>query len=65
MTTLLTSIQSGTAVLTLNRPERANSFNFEMVSELRNALADAEKNPQVRCVVITAICGSQNLMHIL
>lgn len=53
MTTLLTSTQSGTAVLTLNRPERANSFNFEMVNELRNALADAEKNPQVRCVVIT------------
>jgi len=53
MTTLLTSTQSGTAVLMLNRPERANSFNFEMVNELRNALADAEKNPQVRCVVIT------------
>ena len=53
MTTLLTSTQSGTAVLTLNRPERANSFTFEMVNELRNALADAEKNPQVRCVVIT------------
>jgi 2-(1,2-epoxy-1,2-dihydrophenyl)acetyl-CoA isomerase len=53
MTTLLTSTQSGTAVLTLNRPERANSFNFEMVNELRNTLADAEKNPQVRCVVIT------------
>ena len=53
MTTLLTSTQSGTAVLTLNRPERANSFNFEMINELRNALADAEKNPQVRCVVIT------------
>jgi 2-(1,2-epoxy-1,2-dihydrophenyl)acetyl-CoA isomerase len=53
MTTLLTSTQAGVAVLTLNRPERANSFNFEMVTELRNALADAEKNPQVRCVVIT------------
>jgi 2-(1,2-epoxy-1,2-dihydrophenyl)acetyl-CoA isomerase len=53
MTTLLTSTQSGTAILTLNRPERANSFNFEMVNELRNALADAERNPQVRCVVIT------------
>ncbi|MBI5945022.1 MAG: enoyl-CoA hydratase/isomerase family protein [Chloroflexi bacterium] len=53
MTTLLTSTQAGSVVLTLNRPERANSFNFEMVNELRNALADAEQNPQVRCVVIT------------
>lgn len=53
MTTLLTSTQAGTAVLTLNRPERANSFNFEMVNELRTALAAAEQDPQVRCVVIT------------
>jgi 2-(1,2-epoxy-1,2-dihydrophenyl)acetyl-CoA isomerase len=53
MTTLLTSTQPGSVILTLNRPERANSFNFEMVNELRNALAEAETNPQVRCVVIT------------
>ncbi|MBI5353240.1 MAG: enoyl-CoA hydratase/isomerase family protein [Chloroflexi bacterium] len=53
MTTLLTSTQAGTATLTLNRPERANSFNFEMVNELINALTAAEQDPQVRCVVIT------------
>jgi 2-(1,2-epoxy-1,2-dihydrophenyl)acetyl-CoA isomerase len=53
MTTLLTSLQSGSVILTLNRPERANSFNFEMVTELQRALADAEKDPQVRCVVLT------------
>jgi 2-(1,2-epoxy-1,2-dihydrophenyl)acetyl-CoA isomerase len=53
MTTLLTSTQAGSVILTLNRPERANSFNLEMVTELRHALADAEKNPQVRCVVLT------------
>jgi 2-(1,2-epoxy-1,2-dihydrophenyl)acetyl-CoA isomerase len=53
MTTLLTSTQAGFVILTLNRPERANSFNVEMVNELSSALADAEKNPQVRCVVLT------------
>ena len=53
MTTLLTSTQAGTAILTLNRPERANAFNFEMVNELLSSLADAEKDSQVRCVVIT------------
>ena len=53
MTTLLTTLQSGSVILTLNRPERANSFNFEMVTELQHALADAEKDPQVRCVVLT------------
>jgi len=53
MTTLLTSLQSDSVILTLNRPERANSFNFEMVTELQLALAEAEKNPQVRCIVLT------------
>jgi 2-(1,2-epoxy-1,2-dihydrophenyl)acetyl-CoA isomerase len=53
MTTLLTSSQAGSIILTLNRPERANSFNLEMVTELRQALAEAEKDPQVRCVVLT------------
>jgi 2-(1,2-epoxy-1,2-dihydrophenyl)acetyl-CoA isomerase len=55
MTTLLTSTQAGSVILTLNRPERANSFNLEMVTELLHALADAEKNPQVRCVVLTGV----------
>jgi 2-(1,2-epoxy-1,2-dihydrophenyl)acetyl-CoA isomerase len=53
MTTLLTSPQVGFVILTLNRPERANSFNIEMVNELQSALVNAEKDPQVRCVVLT------------
>jgi 2-(1,2-epoxy-1,2-dihydrophenyl)acetyl-CoA isomerase len=53
MATLLTSTQTGSVILTLNRPERANSFNFEMIHELQDALAAAEKDPQVRCVVLT------------
>jgi len=53
MTAILVTPQSGSVILTLNRPERANSLNFEMVDELRTAFADAEKNPQVRCVVLT------------
>jgi 2-(1,2-epoxy-1,2-dihydrophenyl)acetyl-CoA isomerase len=53
MATLLNSTQSGSVILTFNRPERANSFNFEMATELQRALADAERDPQVRCVVLT------------
>ena len=53
MTTILSSLQSGSLILTLNRPERANSFNFEMVSALQSALAEAEQDSQVRCIVIT------------
>ncbi|MBI2330627.1 MAG: enoyl-CoA hydratase/isomerase family protein [Chloroflexi bacterium] len=53
MTTLLSNLQSGVLTLRLNRPERANAFNFEMTTALQSALADAEKDSQVRCVVIT------------
>ena len=53
MTSLLSNLQSDILFLTFNRPERANSFNFELISELRHSLADAEKDPQVRCVVLT------------
>lgn len=53
MSTLHTDLKSGAAILTLNRPSRANSFNFEMTSALMDALSNAENDPQVRCVVIT------------
>ncbi|NWF62915.1 MAG: enoyl-CoA hydratase/isomerase family protein [Chloroflexi bacterium] len=53
MPTLLSSLKSGVLTLSLNRPERANAFNFEMTQALQNALTDAEKDSQVRCVVLT------------
>lgn len=53
MTTLLSSLQSGSLTLTLNRPGRANAFDLEMTVALLNTLAEAERDPQVRCVVIT------------
>jgi 2-(1,2-epoxy-1,2-dihydrophenyl)acetyl-CoA isomerase len=52
MSSLLSSLESGSLILTLNRPERANSFNSELVGELQRALVDAEKDGRVRCVVI-------------
>lgn len=53
MPALLSNFQSGSLTLTLNRPERANSFNIELVDALLDALADAAHDPQVRCIVIT------------
>ena len=51
--TLLYTLKTGSLTLSLNRPERANAFNFEMTQALQDALSDAEKDSQVRCVVIT------------
>lgn len=53
MTTLLSSLQAGSLILTLNRPSRANAFNFEMTNELREALTKAESDSTVKCIVIT------------
>lgn len=53
MATLLASLETAVLTLTLNRPERANAFNVEMTAALQNALAEAERDPQVGCVVVT------------
>lgn len=53
MTTLLSTLQSGSVTLTLSRPERANAFNTEMAQSLLSELIKAENDSQVKCVVIT------------
>ena len=44
---------TGVAILTLNRPDRLNTINPEMVDELDRAIADVENDASVRCLVIT------------
>jgi 2-(1,2-epoxy-1,2-dihydrophenyl)acetyl-CoA isomerase len=53
MPAILVAPEAGSVILTLNRPDRANAFNFEMIDELRAALDDAERNPRAHCVVLT------------
>lgn len=52
----------------LNRPEVFNSFNREMALLLQNELDAAEKNPEVRAIVITgsgkAFCAGQDLKEV-
>ena len=58
MTTLLTTLQSATLTISLNRPERANAFNSEMITALQGALKGAAEDSQVRCVVLTGVGSS-------
>ncbi|HEY9151248.1 MAG TPA: enoyl-CoA hydratase-related protein [Anaerolineales bacterium] len=53
MSTLLSTLQAGVLTLTLNRPERANAFNVELIRELQNAFTQAEKDSQTRVIVLT------------
>jgi len=68
MTFITTELKDKIAYLTLNRPEVFNSFNREMALLLQNELDAAEKNPEVRAIVITgngkAFCAGQDLKEV-
>ncbi len=54
MSTVLPSLSSrGVLTLTLNRPEKHNALNAELVTALHAALLDAERDSQVRVIVLT------------
>jgi 2-(1,2-epoxy-1,2-dihydrophenyl)acetyl-CoA isomerase len=69
MATLLSALQSATLTISLNRPERANAFNFEMIAELRTALEQAATDSQVRSVVLTgagsSFCSGHDITEML
>ena len=58
-------IDKGVALLTLNRPEKLNSFTQAMHIEVREALAAVQADPTVRCLVLTGagrgFCAGQDL----
>lgn len=63
--TLLINDLGGVRILSLNRPEKYNSFNREMALALQAALDDCAGNEAVRCVVLTGagkgFCAGQDL----
>jgi 2-(1,2-epoxy-1,2-dihydrophenyl)acetyl-CoA isomerase len=58
-------IADGVATLTLNRPDRLNSFTVAMHGEVRSALDQVAAAPDVRCLVLTGagrgFCAGQDL----
>lgn len=63
--TIIFDRDGGIATITLNRPEALNAFIPEMNREVLEALKDGERDPAVRCFVITgagrAFCAGQDL----
>lgn len=51
--TIQYEVENHVAVLTLNRPDRYNAFTKQMHKDLMTALKQADKDADVRCVVIT------------
>jgi enoyl-CoA hydratase len=52
-TVLVTQPQSGVTQLTLNRPEKVNAMNSELIQELHEALDDVARDRNCRVVVLT------------
>ncbi len=65
MSSILSEIKNHVLFVTLNRPEKFNSFNREMALQLIDVLNKAEKNKEVRAIVLTgngkAFCAGQDL----
>lgn len=63
--TLLETLESGVLTLTLNRPDKLNSFNEELHLALRSGLERAHAESEVRAVLLTGagrgFCAGQDL----
>lgn len=51
--TLIVEIEDYIALIRLNRPEALNALNARLMQELAAALAAADRNDKVRCIVVT------------
>ncbi|MEJ7610749.1 MAG: enoyl-CoA hydratase-related protein [Ferruginibacter sp.] len=52
-TTLLTSLENGVFIITVNRPEKLNALNKDVFNELDNAMDEVQKNEEIKTVIIT------------
>lgn len=63
--TILYVVENGVATITLNRPDKLNSFNEQMHQEFIHALKAAQRDAAIRCVIITGagrgFCAGQDL----
>jgi enoyl-CoA hydratase len=51
--TIIVEIEDEVALIRLNRPEALNALNATLLDELSAALAEADSNDKVRCIVLT------------
>lgn len=51
--TLIVELDDYVATIRLNRPDALNALNLKLMQELAAALTAADRNPQVRCIILT------------
>jgi enoyl-CoA hydratase len=60
--TLLTNLDNGIFVITINRPEKLNALNTAVISDLGAAIDEVYSNKAIKSAIITGagvqgICG--------
>ncbi|MCZ2110893.1 MAG: enoyl-CoA hydratase/isomerase family protein [Dehalococcoidia bacterium] len=62
---ILYTVSEGVATITLNKPERLNAFDNQMLDEWHDAIVRADVDPDVRVVIITGagrgFCSGMNV----
>jgi enoyl-CoA hydratase/carnithine racemase len=63
--TLLYAVEDGVATVTLNRPEKLNAFNTQMMRDMIAVFDETDRDDAVRCVIVTgagrAFCAGADL----
>jgi enoyl-CoA hydratase len=52
-TSLLTSLEDGIFIITINRPDKLNALNKDVIAELGNAMDEVYNDPLIKSAVIT------------
>ena len=69
MTFIITEIEGSVLKITLNRPDKFNSFNREMALQMQAVLDKAASDKTIRAVYITgagkAFCAGQDLSEVV
>lgn len=69
MDPILLHIENNIAFITLNRPDKLNSFNRDMALQLQSVLDDCENNESIRALYITGngkgFCAGQDLAEVV
>ncbi len=66
---ITTDLEQNLFTITLNRPDKLNSFTESMAGQLQEALGEASENDDIRCVLLTgegkAFCAGQDLPEVV
>ncbi|MFT7130327.1 MAG: enoyl-CoA hydratase/carnithine racemase [Gammaproteobacteria bacterium] len=65
---LLVEQREHIALFTLNRPDRLNAISHTMLSELSVKMVEADKDPEIRCIILTGagkgFCSGLDLVDV-